>query len=376
MAKKGGSSQAPAAPDPYKTASTEAQFNRLDTYGPSGSGQRYGYTNAQGKFVQGLPPQGYQSAVTTVESDLDRSLRSILEPASLDLTRRVVTDNITNMPNAPRVQDRGTVANDIFNRNLSMMMPEITRGETRLLTNLQSRGLPLGSDAFTEAYGAQQRQTQDTVSRLAQDANVAAGQEQSRLFSLDSASRSGAVAELVAAMGGGYNPPSSVPSGAAPSVNYSNLANSKYQADLSQYNADRQQKSNTASALGSMGASLLMKCAEAAKDVEGVLNIGWAAERLAGLDLKVWSYKPGEGPDGDTARHIGPMAEQFHALTGLGDGRSISVIDMLGMMAAAFQFSIHQIRTLQARVTELEERAVIEDAQAESREAHILRKVS
>lgn len=373
MAKKGGSSQAPAAPDPYKTASTEAQFNRLDTYSPTGSGVRYGYTNANGQFVQGLAPQGSQSAVMTVENDFDRAMRRILSPASLDLTRRVVSDNITNMPDAPRVQDRGTVAQDIFDRNLSMMMPEITRGETRLLTNLQSRGLPVGSDAFNEAYGAQRRQTQDTVSRLAQDANTAAGQEQSRLFSLDSAARSGAVAELVAAMGGGYNPPSSVPGGAAPSVNYANMANSKYQADLSQYNADRQASAQSAGALGSMGAALLMKCTEAAKDVEGVLNIGWAAERVAGLDLKVWAYKPGEGPDGDTARHVGPMAEQFHALTGLGDGRTISVIDMIGLMAAAFQFSIHQIRALQLRVAELEERGQIAQAFAESQ---FVRKVS
>lgn len=374
MAKgKGGS--APQAPDPFQTARAESQFNRLDTYGPSGSGVRYGYTDANGVFQQGLAPQGRQSAVTTVESDLDRQLRGILEPASLGLTQRVVSDNITNMPNAPRVQGRGTVAQDIFDRNLSMMMPEITRGETRLLSNLQARGLPVGSDAFSEAYGAQQRQTQDTVSRLAQDANTAAGQEQSRLFSLDSSARSGAVAELVAAMGGGYNPPQNVPSGNAPNVNYSGLVGDKYKADLSQYNADRQAQAQSAGALGSMGAALLMKCTETAKDVQGHLNIGWAAERVAALDLKVWRYKPGEGQDGETALHVGPMAEQFHALTGLGDDKTISVIDMLGMMSAAFQFSIHQIKVLQQRVADLEQAQAVSNALDEAREAHILRKV-
>lgn len=373
MAKKGGS--APQAPDPFQTAQAESQFNRLDTYGPSGGGVRYGYTDANGVFQQGLAPQGRQSAVTTVESDLDRQLRGILEPASLGLTQRVVSDNITNMPNAPRVQGRGTVAQDIFDRNLSMMMPEITRGETRLLSNLQARGLPVGSDAFNEAYGAQQRQTQDTVSRLAQDANTAAGQEQSRLFSLDSSARSGAVAELVAAMGGGYNPPQNVPSGNAPNVNYSGLVGDRYQADLAQYNADRQASSSAAGALGSMGASLLMKCTEAAKDVQGHLNIGWAAEKVAALDLKVWKYKAGEGHGGETEIHVGPMAEQFHALTGLGDDKTISVIDMLGMMSAAFQFSIHQIRVLQQRVADLEQAQAISNALDEAREAHILRKV-
>lgn len=373
MGKKGGS--APQAPDPYESASTDAQFNRLDTYGPGGGGTRYGYTDANGQFQPGVAPQGFQSAVTTVESPLDTQLRSILEPASLDLTGRIVNDNITNLPDAARVQDRGTVAQDIFDRNLSMMLPEITRGETRLLSNLQARGLPVGSDAFNEAYGAQQRQTQDTVSRLAQDANVAAGQEQSRLFSLDQAQRSGAIAELVAAMGGGYNPPQNVPSGAAPSVNYSGAANSRYQADLAQYNADQQASTQAAGTLGSIGASLLLKCTETAKDVEGALNIIWAAEKLAALDLKVWRYKPDQAPDGDQALHIGPMAEQFHALTGLGADKTLSVIDMLGMMAAAFQFSIHQTRQLQARVAELEHRQAIAEAMPEAHEARVMKRV-
>lgn len=375
MGKKGGS--APKAPDPYETAAAESQFNRLDTYGPTGTGVRYGYTDANGNFVQGLAPQGMQSAVQQVEGDFDRQIREMLEPASQALTSRVIADNITGMPDAARVRDRGTVAQDIFDRNLSMMMPEITRGENRLLTNLQARGLPIGSEAFNEAYGAQQRQTQDTISRLAQDANVAAGAEQSRLFSLDSAARQNSIAELVAAMGGGYNPASGVPSGAAPNVNYSGLVGDKYQADLAQYNADRQAGAQTAGAIGSLGGALLMKCTEEAKDVRGALNIVWAAQQIAALPLKVWAYKPEEAPDGDGGHlHVGPMAEQFHDLTGLGDGKTISVIDMVGLLSAAFQFSIHQINSLQKRIDALEARAVVADAQAEAREAAILRKVS
>ena len=256
----GKGSRGPAPPDPFETASAEAQFNRLDTYSPSGSGQMFGYTDpSTGAFIRGPAPRGTQSAVSTRESDFERQIREALEPASVSLTNRIISDNIDGMPDAARAQDRGSVANSIFDRNLSMMMPGIDRANSKLLTNLQARGIPIGGDAFNEAYGEQQSRTEDTISRLAMDSDIAAGQEQSRLFSLDQSARSGSIAELVAAMGGGYNPPSASPSGNAAGVNYSGLVGQRYQADLSAHNAQQQSRSQSASALGSLGGAMLMK---------------------------------------------------------------------------------------------------------------------
>lgn len=298
----GKGSKAPAAPDPYQTAAAEAQFNRLDTYSPSGSGQRYGYTNPKtGAFTQGVAPQGSQSAVTTVESPYEKAIRESLQPASVDLTNRVIRDNIAGMPDAPRAQDRGTVAKSIFDRNLSMMMPGIEKSNSRLLTNLQARGIPIGGEAFNDAYGEQQRQTQDTMSRLAMDANIAGGQEQSRLFSLDQASRQGAISELVAAMGGGYNPPSSVPSGNAAGVNYSGLVGQKYQADLAQHNSNQQSRAQTAGALGSLGGAMLMKSDRRLK--RDIRRVG----RVAGLNLYEYRYawdRPGTVRRGFMAQEV------------------------------------------------------------------------
>jgi Chaperone of endosialidase len=271
----GKGSKAPAAPDPYKTASTEAQFNRLDTYGPSGSGTQYGYTDASGNFVRGLAPQGQQAAVKQTETEFEKQIRQMLEPASVSLTGRIVNDNINGMPDAARVKDRGSVAQSIFDRNYSMMKPTIDKNNDRLLTNLQARGLPVGGEAFNEAYGNQQRETQDTISRLAQDADINAGNEQSRQFGLDASARSNSIAELVAAMGGGYNPPTNQPSGSAPGVNYSGLVGQKYQADMANYNSQQQQQSQTAGALGSLGGALLMKSDRRLKtDVRRIGNRG------------------------------------------------------------------------------------------------------
>jgi hypothetical protein len=281
----GKGNKAPAAPDPYKTAAAEAQFNRLDTYSPSGSGQRYGYTDPNtGQFLQGVAPEGAQSAVSTMESPWEKQIREALQPASVSLTNRVIADNITGMPDAPRAQDRGSVAKSIYDRTLSMIMPGIEKANSRLLTNLQARGIPVGAEAFNDAYGEQQRQTQDTLSRLAMDADIAGGQEQSRLFSLDQASRQGAIAELVAAMGGGYNPPSATPSGNAAGVNYSGAVGQKYQADLAQYNSNQQAKAQTFGALGSLGGAMLMKSDRRLK--RDIRRVG----RRGGLNLYEYRY--------------------------------------------------------------------------------------
>lgn len=215
-------------------------------------------------------PGGYQSAVTYVESPTEKAIRLALEPASVNLTNRIIADNITNLPSAARVQDRGDVAKSIFDRTASMLQPEIDKNNSRLLANLQARGIPIGGEAFDEAYGGQQRQTQDTLSRLAMDADVQAGQEQSRLFGLDSAQRSNAMSEIVAAMGGGYSPTSNAPSGAAPNINYSGLVGDKYKADLAQYQNDQANKSATASAIGSIGGALLKSDRRLKTDIRAV----------------------------------------------------------------------------------------------------------
>jgi len=301
----GKGAKAPAAPDPYRTASAEAQFNRLDTFSPSGSGTAYGYTDPSGNFVRGTPPEGRQAAVRQTESASEKAIREALEPASVALTNRVIGDNITGMPDAARVRDRGGIAQSIFDRSFSMMKPAMDQGNDRLMSNLQARGIPVGGEAFNEAYGAQQRETQDTISRLAQDADINAGQEQTRQFGLDASARQGSIAELVAAMGGGFNPPNAQPSGNAPGVNYSSLVGERYRADQANHQARQQQQGATMGALGSLGGSLLMKSDRRIK--RDIRRIG----RRGGLPLYEYRYVW----DAKGTVHRGYMAQEVLSVT-------------------------------------------------------------
>lgn len=347
----GKGNSAPTPPDPYETASAEAQFNRIDTHSPSGSGVVHGYTDpTTGQFVRGMAPQGVQSAQSRVESPWEQQIRQMWEPASVGLGQRLINDNITGMPAAPRVGDRGNIGQQIFDRSFSMMAPGIEKANERLLTNLQARGVPLGGEAFNDAYGEQLRTTQDAIGRLAMDADIASGQEQSRQFALDSSARQGAMSEIVAAMGGGYNPPSSEPSGAAAGVNYGGMVGQQYQQQMSQFQQQQQQSMQAMGTIGSLGAAAIMKCTKDAKAVEGNLNAAFAARAVASMPLMVWRYLEEHAPEGDgMAQHVGPMAEHFHALTGLGNSKTINVIDIVGILTGALQSALNRIEVLEHR---------------------------
>ncbi len=261
--------------------------------------------------MRGVAPQGSQAAVSTVESPWQKQIRDILQPASVGLVNNVLAQNTgANMPDVARVQDRSDVAKSIFDRNMSLMEPTFAKENNRLLTNLQARGIPVGADAFSSAYKDQQTNVNEAISRLADDANIAAGNEQSRQFSLDSAARSGAMNEIMAALTGQYNANSNAPSGNAAGVNYSGLVGDKYNADRAAYNAKQQQQSANAGTLGSLGGALLMKSDRRLKrDIRRIVEV-------KGFPLYEYRYvwdKPGTVRRGVMAQDLlGKMTKAVH----------------------------------------------------------------
>lgn len=65
--------------------------------------------------------------------------------------------------------------------------------------------------------------------------------------------------------------------------------------------------------------------------------------KLEAMPIEEWTYNEGEG-DGGT--HIGPYAEDFAAATGKGDGKTINVIDALGVTMGAVKEVGAQVKKL------------------------------
>ena len=74
-------------------------------------------------------------------------------------------------------------------------------------------------------------------------------------------------------------------------------------------------------------------------------------ETIASLKLHSWHYQT-EAPD---TRHLGPMAEDFHAAFGLGDSnRRISTVDADGVALAGIQALYEEVQALKQSVADLQ----------------------
>jgi hypothetical protein len=76
-------------------------------------------------------------------------------------------------------------------------------------------------------------------------------------------------------------------------------------------------------------------------------------ERLAAIPVQTWSYKSQD----PSIRHIGPMAQDFRAASGVGeDERHIATIDADGVALAAIQGLYQELQEKDARIAALERR--------------------
>ena len=76
-------------------------------------------------------------------------------------------------------------------------------------------------------------------------------------------------------------------------------------------------------------------------------------EKVAALPISEWSYKA----DNPSVRHLGPMAEDFHAAFGLGrSDKGLTSVDTTGVALAAIQGLNQKLVAKDARIAELEAR--------------------
>lgn len=112
------------------------------------------------------------------------------------------------------------------------------------------------------------------------------------------------------------------------------ILNNLYANQISAYSAQNAANSSSGlgSILGGVGqiAGMFMPSDENIK-TDKVPAKG-SLDAVKSMPIQEWTYKPGEG---DGGRHIGTYAQDFQRATGKGDGKSIPVIDAIGVTMGA-----------------------------------------
>lgn len=124
------------------------------------------------------------------------------------------------------------------------------------------------------------------------------------------------------------------------------LLNTQYQQQMQAYQARQQMYGGIGGALGGIvGAFMSSKETKTGNRRPAVSVL----DSVRQMPVEEWEYKDGMG-DGGGRRHIGPYAEDFARATGLGDGKTISIIDAVGVSLGAVQELAEKVDRIEGMV--------------------------
>lgn len=132
-----------------------------------------------------------------------------------------------------------------------------------------------------------------------------------------------------------------------------NTLNQQYQGQLSAWATQQQAGSaNTGAMMGGLGsmAGMGMSMMSSEEVKENKTPVRGALKAINNLRVEQWDYKEGAG---DGGRHIGAYAEDFQRETGRGDGKSIPIVDAIGVNMKATQELSEQVEQVAAAVQKL-----------------------
>lgn len=226
----GGGGTPPPAPDPYVTAAAQSQANdaavkaaykyaSIDTNAPWGSTaytrdsegmpiaqvttlgpNEQQYYNTSGALTNALAGKASTLAnyIPTNQlsfaglpqsiSGLDYGSLSGISDPSLRMSY-----NTSGLPNLPGINDfsadRQAVTDAVYNRQKSLLDPELKTQRDQLRQGLADRGITEGSELYNKEWDRLDRSQGETLSRLSDQATLAGSNEQSRLFGLSQSAR-------------------------------------------------------------------------------------------------------------------------------------------------------------------------------------------
>lgn len=227
------------------------------------------------------------------------------------------------LPNTNRdySADRKNVEDAVYSRMTSRLDDRMGRDLSGMESKLANQGIAKGSEAWSAAMKDFDYGKNDAYQAAKDQAIIAGGNEQSRMFGMDlqgrqqgiqerSLARSQPVNELATllGLGGNVQTPQFTSGGTGASVqpvDYAGLANQQYQAQLARSNASAQQQQGMMNGLFGLGAAAipLMSDERAKENIEeiGTLSNG----------LKAYSYNYIGGDE----IHIGVMAQEVEEIT-------------------------------------------------------------
>lgn len=300
----------------------------MSVFGPTGN-LVYGAVGKDGQFKQ--DPGATKYATQIQETDFQKGLRQQQEGGTLDLVSSIIGQG---MPDRAVAKNTDDIAKNTFDRFMYDYAPQRETEDMRMFQTLSDRGIPLIGGAGREALDDLGRRRTGENAQLMRTAAADAGAEQSRQFGVDSQARSTALNELLTALSGGINPSKSTLSPANSSgVNMADLMSKQYSAQMGQYN--NQQSQNNA-ALGTAANLAMAFLSNAAMKQDFRPVEGSILEKIGKLDIQTWAYTPESGED-HTVRHVGPTAQQFKEIFGVGDGRTIALVDVAGVVLATLK---------------------------------------
>lgn len=108
--------------------------------------------------------------------------------------------------------------------------------------------------------------------------------------------------------------------------------------------------SQIGSALGTIGTVMSFFSDENMKSGRRPANEGAALKAIERTPVERWRYDPAKGgPDDGGAEHIGPMAQSVAKNLGIGNGKMIPVVDMMGTQMAATKALAKKVRKLEGK---------------------------
>lgn len=363
-----GKKSSPSPPAPPSAEET-AKAAQLNIYDPSGAGIRYGSTDGSGNFIDRADQSGYR----IIESPFQQRLRQLAESITGSYGQNLGNQQIPNMissldfskiPNLPKYEDFSSMgqqaAADEFKRSMNLLQPGFEQENMRAEQSLANKGLPMGSAARDEelarisrtqneaknnaqlaanASGRDYQQQQFVNAMAARDASL---NDQLRQIGLASDTRNQYLAELAALTGTPYASP--YRQGATDS-NMAAALQQGYQGAMNNYNQQMQSRNSMFGTLGGLagtiGAAIISD--ENVKTNKSEIDKNQILDSVNSLKVESWNYIWG----GD--RHIGPYAQEWKQKIGLGDGRTISVVDAIGVLIASVQALSMKIDQLEGK---------------------------